>query len=347
LIHFYKRKKRMPLPIWIHCNICSERQAKSWHISSCGKITCQNCLQKLKVTHCGDCKGPCARTIELNSRAPKDVLKLFGDVQEEIKKVSKIIDFQDKQKAKFLFKLKNNNNKLDKRRAEMKKVKKNKLGEIEEVKRRLAAAKEEIKRKNSMIKFQKAKQPPRVPVDLPSDSLFRTAPHAPPVDCFLSPPRSDQGRPRFFTSTPVQHLTQPRNHSLDGDFMMLKTPAAWHGQGGGRRREEADRRSLDRMRLDRVSFDRISLDRNRADERREEADRRREEADRRRLDRMSLDRMSLDRMSLARPGAKVKSPVEMALDKLLEDDPPVKLVRDRNRFFPHPRFFTPNYNYKL
>ena len=102
--------------------------------------------------------GPCARTVEFNLQAPKDVQKLFGDVGEEIKAVSKIINFQGKQKAKFLLKLKNNhgNAKLDKRRYEMKKVKKNKLAKIEEVKRRLSDAKEEIKRKNSMIKLQKA-----------------------------------------------------------------------------------------------------------------------------------------------------------------------------------------------
>ena len=32
---------------------------------------------------------------------------LFGDIAEEIKAVSKIIDFQDKQKAKFFLALKN------------------------------------------------------------------------------------------------------------------------------------------------------------------------------------------------------------------------------------------------
>ena len=42
------------------------------------------------------------------------------------------------------------------------------------------------------------------------------------------------------------------SHSLDGDFMRLKTPAAWHRKGGRQRREgSADRRSLDRLSLDR------------------------------------------------------------------------------------------------
>ena len=134
--------------------------------------------------------------------------------------------------------------------------------------------------------------------------------------------------------------------------MMLKTPAAWHCQGGGRRREEADRRSLER-----TSLDRRSLDRNRAYERRDDADRRR-------LDRVSLDRMSLDRMSLDRIGVKVKSPVERALDKLLGEynflitfleiksnvvmnyveDSPEKLVRDKNLgVIPNPRFFNRNH----
>ena len=82
-----------PRPIWMHCNLCFERQTKSWHISSCGKIVCQNCVQKLKMTHCEDCKGPCTRTIELNSKAPKEVQRLFGDITYEIKAVSKIMNF--------------------------------------------------------------------------------------------------------------------------------------------------------------------------------------------------------------------------------------------------------------
>ena len=85
---------------------------------------CQDCLQRLKTTQCGDCQGPCTTTIELNSKAPKDVQRLFGDIAEEIKAVSKIIDFQEKQKANFLLDLKNVNTRLDKKQSEIRKVKK-------------------------------------------------------------------------------------------------------------------------------------------------------------------------------------------------------------------------------
>ena len=41
------------------------------------------------------------------------------------------------------------------------------------------------------------------------------------------------------------------NHSLDGDFMKLKTPAAWDRKGGRHRREGSADRSVDRQSLDR------------------------------------------------------------------------------------------------
>ena len=88
-------------------------------------------------------------------------------------------------------------------------------------------------------------------VDMRSNSLFRSVGPPPPADFLFSSPQSDIGRPKFFTSTPVHNQTQTVNRSLDGDFLKLKTPAAWHRQGTRKRRGEADRRSLDRLSLDR------------------------------------------------------------------------------------------------
>ena len=247
----------MPLPQWLHCNLCFERQARSWHIAPCGKIVCQSCVQSLKTTHCGDCKAPCSRTIELNSKAPKDVQRLFGDVTAEIKNISKVVNFQDTQKAKFLEMQRKNNERLDKERAEMRRVKKNKLAQIEEAKAELAAVKEEIKKKKAILKSNDAKaknhQPPGFMgdnVEMRSDSLFRSVVPPAPNDFLFSSPKSDIGRPQFFTSTPVHQQTQTVNRSLDGDFMKLKTPAAWHRQGTRRKTGEADRGSLDRTRTE-------------------------------------------------------------------------------------------------
>ena len=284
----------------MHCNICSERQARSWHISSCGKIACQNCVQKLKKTHCEDCKGPCTRTIELNSKAPKEVQRLFGDITNEIKAVSKIMNFQDTQKAKFIHALKRNNDNLDQRRAEMKKLKESKLAKIEEAKMRLAAVNEEIKRKKSLIKSYDANaenQPPGFMgenVYWRSESLFHIAAPPPPSDSLVSLfPQPQTGAPGFLTSTPVPPQTQTVNHPLEGDFMQLRTPAAWYNPEGMRRREEAKanrRRSFDRPRAELRSPVGLSIDRSRAEL-------------------ISPMRTSFN--------SEVKSPVEMALDKLL------------------------------
>ena len=320
----------------MHCNLCFERQARSWHISSCGKIACQNCVQKLKKTHCEECKGPCARTIELNSKAPKEVQRLFGDITNEIKAVSKIMNFQDTQKAKFISALKRNNDNLDKRRAEMKKLKESKLSKIEEAKMRLAAVNEEIKRKKSLIKSYDANaenQPPGFMgenVDRRSESLFDIAAPPPPSDSLLSLfPQPETGEPGFFTSTPVPPQTQTGNHTLDGGFMQLRTPAAWYCPEGRRRREGMKaNRSFDRPRAEEVkSPTRTSFDMSRMEVR-------------------SPLRTSFD-CDMRRP-EKMKSPVEKALDKLLgeyilsffllfkccvllsEEHSPVKMAKNRN-----------------
>ena len=285
----------------MHCNLCFERQAKAWHISSCGKIACQNCVQKLKKTQCDDCKGPCTRTLELNSKAPKEVRRLFGDITEEIKAVSKIMNFQETQKAKFIQALKRNNAKLDKKRADMVKLKESKLVRIEEAKIRLAAVNEDIKRKKTLIKSYDANtenQPP-----LPSDSLLSLF------------PQPDTGAPGFLTSTPIPHQTQAGNHTLEADFMQLRTPAAWYNPEGIGLREEvkAHRRSFDRPRAKVKSPARTSFDRCRAEVKspaRTSIERSIEEFVSPTNSRKSFD-IDMHRAE------KMKSPVEKALDKLL------------------------------
>ena len=285
----------------MHCNLCFERQAKAWHISSCGKIACQNCVQKLKKTQCDDCKGPCTRTLELNSKAPKEVRRLFGDITEEIKAVSKIMNFQETQKAKFIQALKRNNAKLDKKRADMVKLKESKLVRIEEAKIRLAAVNEDIKRKKTLIKSYDANtenQPP-----LPSDSLLSLF------------PQPDTGAPGFLTSTPIPHQTQAGNHTLEADFMQLRTPAAWYNPEGIGLREEvkAHRRSFDRPRAKVKSPARTSFDRCRAEVKspvRTSIERSIEEFVSPTNSRKSFD-IDMHRAE------NMKSPVEKALDELL------------------------------
>ena len=74
------------------------------------------------------------------------------DDGEEIRKVSKILAFQDQHKAKFLHDLNNRIAKLDEIKSKRMEHKKNKLTKIEEFKKKLAVKQEEVKKKKSMIK---------------------------------------------------------------------------------------------------------------------------------------------------------------------------------------------------
>ena len=269
----------MAPPIWLHCNLCHERQTKSWHISSCGRVVCHDCLHRIKTIPCRDCGGPCTRTVELNSKAPKEVRKLFGDVTEDIKAVSKIIAFQEKHKANFLMAKKRNLDHLDEERSKMQREKRKKLAEIEETKARLASVNMQIeKKKATLASTANAEGHPTNPwrrftaaasaAAHCTASFFRTEAEvisvAPPPNFTprfspITSPRSETRGPGFQTSTPrpanknMLHKTESGSHSLDGAFMKLKTPAAWHRQGGRRRRREesADRSSGGKQSLDR------------------------------------------------------------------------------------------------
>jgi len=255
----------------------------------------------------------------LNSKAPKDVQKLFGDVSEDVKAVSKIIAFQERHKANFLMAKKRKLDSLAKEQSKMEREKRRKLAEIEETKARLASVKREIEKKKKATCVEAEANPTNPWRKFTAAasaaahctaSFFRTEaevvsvappPNFPPIFSPITSPGSETRGPRFQTSTPRPANTnmghRTGNHSLDGDFMKLKTPAVWNRQGGRRRREgSAERRSLDRQ----------SLDRSRAE------------------------------------SARTKSPVEKALDKLLEDSP----IKNEERSFgrnPVSSFFSPTY----
>ena len=281
----------MPMPSWLHCNVCHNRQTRSWHVSSCGKVVCQDCLERIRTTRCGDCQGPCTRTVELNSRAPEDVKRLFRDVVDEIKKVGKIFDFQEKHQAKFLLAKKKRIKKLAEARSAAKRDIRKKLAEKAEIKKKLASLMLQNDRKKRAVKSETRKQSSGPLQTLRNaanavSSLFRMDEDAPmesppnfrpPSSPIISPrsvprgpayvtstpaqisPRSEPRGPAYVTSTPA-HI---RQHSLDREFMELRTPAPPRKSQGGRReeagrsqdrsldctrREEADRRSLDRIR---------------------------------------------------------------------------------------------------
>ena len=89
-------------PAWLHCNLCMNQRCKALLMSSCGKVVCSDCKPKLQTSQCKSCKGPCNRTVELNSKTPKEVTRLFTDLSSELKSVFKSIDFQTNQKRQIL-----------------------------------------------------------------------------------------------------------------------------------------------------------------------------------------------------------------------------------------------------
>ena len=54
------------------------------HITSCGRVVCHSCIPSLGAFNCPTCRGPCTRTIPLNSKAPPNVLNLFKDVSGQL-----------------------------------------------------------------------------------------------------------------------------------------------------------------------------------------------------------------------------------------------------------------------
>ena len=69
----------------MHCDLCFERQAKSSHISSFGKIS----IVFRAVFREDDPLRRLQGTIELNSKAPKDIQRLFGDMANENYEISR------------------------------------------------------------------------------------------------------------------------------------------------------------------------------------------------------------------------------------------------------------------
>ena len=86
-----------PPPSWLHCNLCMSQRCRGLLMTSCGKVVCSNCKPKLKSVKCKSCQGACNRTVQLNSKTPTEVTKLFTDVSSELKSVFKSVDFQNGQ----------------------------------------------------------------------------------------------------------------------------------------------------------------------------------------------------------------------------------------------------------
>ena len=67
-------------------------------ITYCGRVVCQDCAVKLEETNWVECCGVCNGAIALNYGAPPMVVNLFQDIPSQIKTITKIVTFQEKQK---------------------------------------------------------------------------------------------------------------------------------------------------------------------------------------------------------------------------------------------------------
>jgi hypothetical protein len=90
--------------LWVHCNLYMKLvgQCPSLHITSCGRVVCSSCLPALRTARCRDCRGPCSRTIPLDSRAPRSVQALFKNANDELKTTFKNLKWQEEQKASIM-----------------------------------------------------------------------------------------------------------------------------------------------------------------------------------------------------------------------------------------------------
>ena len=113
---------------------------------------CNNCHPQLRVQHCQACRGPCSRSVELNSRSPPDVKNLFSDPSDLIKPIIKTLDFQEKQKRSYLLSQSKRLAALDAKQKEILRQKKERIAAIEKAKLRLAQLHRDIAKKKEQLR---------------------------------------------------------------------------------------------------------------------------------------------------------------------------------------------------
>jgi len=209
----------MPAPVWLHCGDCSTQGTGRWFLSSCGRIVCSDCHPQLRVNHCNACRGPCSRTVELTPRAPTEVKNLFADPSNFIKPISKMIDFQEKNKRRFLAIMTKRLADLDAKHQEFLRQKEERLVAIEKAKARLAQLHREIDEKKQLIKKG---------ANAPTDWNNRDRPASQSSLYNLQNISQSQDMVPNFFSTPMQHHDETYGVN-DGGFLQLKTPGVFHG----------------------------------------------------------------------------------------------------------------------
>ena len=172
----------------------------------------------LQVHHCPTCRGPCSRTVELTSRAPPDVKNLFTDPSDLIKPISKILDFQEKQKRSFLLNQTKRLSLLDAKYKEFLRMKEERMTAIEKARARLAQLHRAIDEKKALLRIRDPRGWSSEDRDRPE---FQSSYQIFPSEC----QNVDQHRDIFSTPRKNQDETYGVN---DGGFLQLKTPGVFH-----------------------------------------------------------------------------------------------------------------------
>ena len=252
----------MGAPAWLHCNLCMSQRCRGLIMTSCGKVVCSNCKPKLQSAKCKSCQGACNRTVQLNSKTPKEVTKLFTDLSSELKSVFKSIDFQNNQRRRILHykkkKLNYGRSVIAKRRNDLKSKQNHMVTtyhEIEKKEQILLAQVEKAKKKIATSSIQMSAGDKRSSAKMPAQShmqhlnpkIKRFSPIFGPahirrpneVKMPLSRKRSHDELAGSQVLAGVSDLLNV-SHKSEGDirygytggggggFLQMKTPAAWN-----------------------------------------------------------------------------------------------------------------------
>ena len=186
---------------------------------SCGRIVCKDCHPQLSVQHCQACRGPCSRSVELNSRSPPDVKNLFSDPSDLIKPIIKTLDFQEKQKRSYLLSQSKRLAALDAKQKEILRQKKERIAAIEKAKLKLAQLHGDIAKKKKQLRNGAPRD--QNSVDHPRSQLSLCKQF----------PNDDQDKdhhPNLF-ETPKKRQNETYGIN-DGGFLQLKTPGVFYGK---------------------------------------------------------------------------------------------------------------------
>ena len=184
----------------------------------CGRIVCSECQPQLKVNHCDACRGPCSKTVELTSRAPTEVKKLFSDPSELLEPVSKMLDFQEKHKRSFLAAMSKRLADLDAKHRDSLRQKEKRIVAIKKAKTTLAQLHKEIEEKKKLLSYGAARE--RNSRDRPGSqsSLHNRFPDKNQI----------QDQPSDLFSTPKKNQNETYGADEVG-FLQLNTPGVFHG----------------------------------------------------------------------------------------------------------------------